>query len=302
MVKVAEYKGERVAARCLYSQIASEENREVFIKDMDMAARLHHQNILPLVGAVLEGEPVMIMELMPSNLRKVLDDGKLYNYQIATLALDIAAGLLFLHTTRPDPVLHGDIATAGVLVQKGVSNHWRAKLSDFMTARFFRSRIVSSENDLDREDSLSPGHERGVFTSPPRSTTPRITPPPLSMLHRSGKISGSDDDFINRRLSTRKQSQTAPDMLDTATLTLQRDVYCFGLVLVEICTGTPPLEVSFQFLTESITWSEMSGVVKLCTEHIPSNRPNMEAVLNKVKLIHRATTSRPSKFNMTVAS
>lgn len=299
VVKVAIYKGEKVAVRCLYSQITSEENRKVFVESMDIAAKMRHPSILPLIGAILEGEPVIITALMPSNLRKVLDVGKLYNYQIVNLALGIAEALLFLHTTRPDPVMHGDLTATSVLVEKEVGNQWRAKLSDFMTAKFFRSVIMASANDLDYEANFSPSHDR-VFASPPRSTTPRTTPPPLSMSNRNKRMSSSDAS-INRRLSGRKQSLTAPDVLDTATLTPQRDVYSFGLLLVEMCTGTPPLEVSFQFLTESITWSEMSGMVKLCTEYKPISRPNMDTVVRKMKTIHRATTSRPSKYNMTVA-
>lgn len=300
VVKVAEHNTERVAARCLYSHFPSEENRKVFMEGMDVVAKLRHPNLLPFIGAVLEGEHLIIaMELMPSNLRKVLDAGKLYNYQIATLALDIAVGLQFLHTTRPDPVVHGDIATTGVLVQKEVGNCWRAKLSDFMTAEYYRSVIMSSTSDLDRESSPS-----SAFTSPPRSTTPRTprtTPPPNSASYRT-RILSDGEGSASRQLSSRKTSLTAPDMLDATTLTLERDVYCFGLVLVEICTGTQPLEVSFQFLMESITWRDMSSMVKMCTELQPSSRPTMETVVNKMKFIHRATTSRPSKFNMTVAS
>ena len=296
MVKVAEYKAERVAARCLYSHL-SEDNRKVFMESMDVAAKLRHPNILPFIGAVIEGEHlIIVMELMPSSLRKVLDAGKLYNHQIATVALDIAAGLLFLHTTRPNPVVHGDIPSTGILVQKQVGNHWRAKLSDFMTAEYYRSIIMSSASDLDRESSPC-----SAFTSPPRSTTPRTTPPPYPTSQRS-RITSDGDGSAGRRLSSRKSSLAAPDMLDATTLTLERDVYCFGLILVEICTGTQPLEVSFQFLTESITWSEMSSMVKMCTELQPSSRPTMETIVTKLKFIHRAATSRPSKFNMTVAS
>lgn len=298
VVKVAEYNGERVAARCLYSQITSEENREVFIEGMDTAAKMRHPNILPLIGAVVQGEPIIITQLMPSNLRKVLDAGKLYNYQIASLALDIANGLLFLHTMRPDPVVHGDLTATSVLVQKDHGNHWHAKLSDFMTAKYFRDVVTASGSSLDRDSSLSPP---GVFAPLARSATPRTTPPPFTMSHRTRIMSGSDAS-INKRLSTRKQSLTAPDMLDASTLTLQRDVYSFGLILVEICTGTPPLEVSFQFLTESITWSEMTSMVKMCTEYQPSKRPSMVDVVKELKALHRTTTSRPSKFNMTVAS
>jgi serine/threonine protein kinase len=300
VVKVAEYKRESVAARCLYTHFPSEESRKLFMESMELAAKLRHPNILPLLGVVMEGEqPILVMELMPRNLRRVMDGGKLYNNQIATLAMDVAAGLHFLHTTQPEPVVHGDIPTTGILVQKEAGNCWRAKLSDFMTAKYYHDLIMSGHaNDMDSGSplSFSSSFERGALYSPTRST-PRTTPPPFAR----GKMGGSDAS-INKHVSNRKQTMTPPDMYETAALTPQRDIYCFGFVLVEICTGTPPLDVSLQFLTESITWSDMSSIVKLCTEHQPSNRPSIETVLNKLKYIHRTVTSRPSKFNMTLAS
>lgn len=296
VVRVAKYKGERVAARCLYSRIMSEDNRQVMMESMDVAAKMRHPNILPFIGAVLEGEPVIVTELMQTNLKKVLEIGKLYNYQAASIALDVASALLFLHTTRPEPIVHGDLTTTGVLLQKEVGNQWRAKLYDFMTAKFFRSVIMASENDLYRDGSFSPDNmSTSVFTSPTRAMTPRTTPPPLS--YRSRKISGSETS-LNRRLSSRKISQTAPDMMDSITLTEQRDVFSFGLLVVEMCTGTPPLGVSLQFLVESITWSEMSTMVKMCTEVEPSKRPTMDIVVKKLKGIHRAILARPSKHNV----
>lgn len=285
VVKVAKYKDKKVAARCLYSQVTSAENKKLLADTMDAVAKIRHPNILPLVGAVMEGEPMIVTDLMPTNLKKVLESGKLYNYQIATIALDVANALQFLHSTRPRPILHGDISTTGVLLQKEVGNQWRAKLYDFMTAEFFH-QIHS--NELDSSDA-------SVFASPARSssTTPRVTPPPLS--HHS-RLSGSDLS-LNRRLSSRKQS-VALDMLQPNNLTLERDVYTFGLLLVEMCTGTPPIGISLQFLIESITWNEMTAMVKLCTEYEPSKRPKMEFVVRKLKDIHHATVSRPSKLSM----
>ena len=290
VVKVANYQDKKVAARCLYSHI-SEENRHVFAKGMDMAAKIRHPNLLSLIGAVVEeGEPVLITDLMATNLKKVMEKGKLYNYQIATIALDVANALKFLHTTRPHPVVHGDVAVTSVLLQKEVGNQWRAKLYDYMTAEFFRQLVSANSTDSDDMSQHS-----DVFASPSRSTTPRVTPPPLT--HRSKILSGSDASLNNtRRLSTsRKLSVVAPDMLDSSTLTTERDVYTFGLLLVEMCTGTPPLGVSMQFLIESITWTEMTALVKLCVEFEPSKRPKMEFVVRKLKDIHHTTVSRPSK-------
>lgn len=295
VVRVATYRGDKVAARSLYSRIASEENQKVFVESMTTAAKMRHPNILPLLGVVLEGEPVILTELMPTNLRKVLDKGKLYNYQVASVALDVAEGLAFLHGSCPEPIAHGDIPASGVLLRKGSGNQWRAKLSDFMTARFFHSVITASGSDVSSDETALTSPSGGAT---PRATPPRSTPPPVSILYRNKKI--SDVSMGNRRLSAnRKLSQTAPDMTSLSPLTIQRDVYSYGLLLIELCTGTPPLEVSLQFLVESITWSEMAALVRLCMEFNPSHRPDMAAVLNKVKAVHQSVAAvKPSKLNL----
>ena len=293
VVRVANYKEERVAARCLYNQIASEDNRRVFIECMNMSAGIRHPNILSFIGAVLDRDIVIVTELMSSNLKKVLDMGKLKNYQIVNIALNVADALLFLHTTRPNPVFHGDLTNTSVLLEKSGGNLWRAKIGDFMTAKFFL-RIITGGGDSDREASMSPTFDSSVFL--PRATTPRVTPPPLS--YRSKQLSGSDLSLSSKRLSSRKLSQTAPDVLDTTILTAERDVYSFGLLLIEMCTGTTPLEVSLNFLIESITWTDMNALVKACTEYSSEKRPTMSTVVNTLRGIHHTTASRPSKFSL----
>ncbi len=293
VVRVATYEGQNVAARCFYRQSIHKESKKVFIESMEAAATLRHANILPLIGVVLEGEPVILTEIMPMNLKKVLDMGQLYNYQISSIALDVANALLFLHETKPNPLFHGDLPSTSVLVQKGADNLWRAKLYKFMLSKYARtSAVFSHQGSFDRDRSLSPTiQEEGVSTS--RSSTPRITPPPSLGYRR--KISGSDL-ALNRRPSSRKHSQTAPDILDPVTLTPQRDVYCFGLLIVEMCTGTQPLEVSLQFLVESITWSAMFSVVKSCTEFNTKMRPPMKSLVGTLQEIDRSFATRPVKF------
>lgn len=290
VVKLATYKGVDVAARCLFRRVVHSENRKTLVKDMDAVMKLRHPNLLPLLGVVLEEEPIILTELMPMNLRKVLDLGQLYNYQIASIALDVVSALQFLHAAKPNPLFHGDIPSSSVLVQKVPGNQWSVKLYKFMLSNFFRAnatKVLSTESSFDRDGSISPTDSR--------SSTPRVTPPPSFLGYRK-RLSGSDL-ALNRRMSSRKHSQTtAPDALDHTILTPERDVYSFGLLLVEMCTGTQPLEVSLQFLVESITWSEVFSIVKTCTEHNPKRRPTVDSLVATLTNIHHSFATRPAKF------
>ena len=59
-VSVAMFRGARVAAKCVHNQIVSPHNIQLFKREMDMAARIRHPNLLLFIGATLEGEMVIL--------------------------------------------------------------------------------------------------------------------------------------------------------------------------------------------------------------------------------------------------
>lgn len=295
IVREATYRGDRVAARCLYSKIISEDNFKVFIECLDTAAKLRHTNLLPFIGAILEGEPIIITELMPFNLKKVLEKkGQLLNHQIVGIALDVARALNFLHTTKPDPVTHGELTSTSVLLEQGRGNSWRAKLSDFMTAKFFK-QLITSGIEFDDRRSMSPSspgvNNLKLSTGASTATSSRSSRERRS---RSSSI-GSESGKMNRKISM----VTPPDILDPTNLTPKRDVYSYGLLLVEMCSGSAPQVISLPFLLESITWTEMNALIRDCIELDPESRPNMDDILPKIAEMHQSLSighgpSRPA--------
>ena len=137
-VKVAEFRGLQVAAKCLHAIIISDYNRQLFVREMSIAAKLRHPNLVQFIGATLEGEPVILTELMASSLRAVLERGPLQPAHITSVACDVARALNYLHLTRPDPILHRDVSSANVLLNPGPGGSWLAKLSDYGSANFTR--------------------------------------------------------------------------------------------------------------------------------------------------------------------
>ena len=137
-VKVAEFRGLQVAAKCLHTIIISDYNRQLFVREMSIAAKLRHPNLVQFIGATLEGEPVILTELMASSLRAVLERGPLEPAHITSIARDVARALNYLHLTRPDPILHRDVSSANVLLNPGPGGSWLAKLSDYGSANFTR--------------------------------------------------------------------------------------------------------------------------------------------------------------------
>ena len=132
-VKVAKFRGLRVAAKCLHEVILSPYNISVFTREMEIAAQVRHPNLLQFIGATRVGTTIILNELMPTSLRKELETGPLPYPAVLTISQDIACGLNYLHLFKPDPILHRDVSTANVLLTHGQCN-WRAKVSDYGSA------------------------------------------------------------------------------------------------------------------------------------------------------------------------
>ena len=133
-VSVAMFRGARVAAKCVHNWIVSPHNVQLFKREMDMAARIRHPNLLLFIGATLEGEMVILTELMPTSLRRELQR----EYQMSprltiSIGLDVARALNYLHLMQPHPLIHRDISSANILLESLPNSCWRAKVSDYGT-------------------------------------------------------------------------------------------------------------------------------------------------------------------------
>ena len=73
-VKVAEFRGVRVAAKVLFKQLQSPYYHNIFIREMNMASRVRHPNLVQFIGASMDTEMVILMELMPTSVRQHLAD------------------------------------------------------------------------------------------------------------------------------------------------------------------------------------------------------------------------------------
>ena len=138
-VSVATFRGVQVAAKTIHHQIISPHNIQLFRREMNMAARLRHPNLVQFIGATSEGNMVILTELMSTSLRAQFQlDGYLQPRFVMSISLDVARALNYLHQMRPDPIIHRDISSANVLLEPLLGGQWRAKLSDYGTVNLVR--------------------------------------------------------------------------------------------------------------------------------------------------------------------
>ena len=137
----ATFQGKRVAAKMLHNTLLSSKRfLELFLREMDVAVLCQHKNIVTFVGATLGDSPVILMELMDTNLRNAYRQEnnkiRISDHEMFRICHDIAAALNFLHTLS-DPVIHRDVSSANVLL-KQTNGKWLAKLGDFGTTKIQR--------------------------------------------------------------------------------------------------------------------------------------------------------------------
>ena len=148
-VKEATFRGCKVAVKCLHNELISDYNLQVFDREMTMAARCRHPNLLQFIGATNEGVPLIVTEIMHSSLRKKLERGEVSSEHIINISIGVACGLNYLHKTTPSPILHRDVSSVNVLLNPLPSNQWLAKLSDFGSFNFMReSQTVNAGNPV----------------------------------------------------------------------------------------------------------------------------------------------------------
>ena len=147
-MREGRFRGCLVAVKEIHDLILSDYNRGLFEREMTIASRCRHPNLLQFIGATNdEGSPLFVAELLDTSLRHVLHQRALNHDEIVILALDVSKGLNYLHLSRPLPIMHRDISSANVLLWRR-DDSWRAKLSDYGSANFLRQSMTVNAGAL----------------------------------------------------------------------------------------------------------------------------------------------------------
>ncbi|KAJ0089276.1 hypothetical protein Patl1_31607 [Pistacia atlantica] len=112
------------------------QGQKEFFTEIKLLSRLHHRNLVSLLGYCDEEEEQMLVyEFMPNGTLRDWLSGKakaFHNFGMRVrIALDSAKGILYLHTEANPPVFHRDIKASNILLD----SKFIAKVADFGLSR-----------------------------------------------------------------------------------------------------------------------------------------------------------------------
>ena len=156
-VVVGSFRGQDVAMKQLHSIISSSDYyRDLLRREISLMAKVRHPNLLLFMAAVLDSpsnSPIIITELMDTNLRQAYHNTLLTSNDVKLSILrDVSAALNYLHL-QPDPIIHRDVSSANVLLLALPNKKWRGKLSDFGSANLV-------------QHAITPGPGAAIYTAP----------------------------------------------------------------------------------------------------------------------------------------
>ncbi|CAL5032643.1 unnamed protein product [Urochloa decumbens] len=118
------------------AQKGSLQGSKEFFTEIELLSRLHHRNLVPLLGYCDEqDEQMLVYEFMPNGtLREHLSVRTKEPLDFPArlrIALGSSRGILYLHTEADPPIFHRDIKASNILLD----SKWVAKVADFGLSR-----------------------------------------------------------------------------------------------------------------------------------------------------------------------
>ncbi|CAI0408216.1 unnamed protein product, partial [Linum tenue] len=249
-----------------------------FFTEIELLSRLHHRNLVSLLGYCDEqGEQMLVYEYMPNGSIHDLLCGRHEKAASLgtrlTIALGAAKGILYLHAEADPPIIHRDIKANNILLDSKLT----PKVSDFGI-----SRLVPKTTDDETDDGYG---SYGESSSAPISTAVKGTP-----------------------------GYVDPEYFRSHKLTEKSDVYSMGIVLLELVSGMQPISHGKNIVREvSLAWEtgmmesivdrrlgpsyprgcayKFMGLGLRCSHDDPKARPTMSEVVRELEDLCSSMTS-----------
>ena len=154
VMKQGTYGGKTVAVKLPHQDLLNERLLERLKRETRLMIQVQHPNLIRIIAAVFDEAanrlrlpPMIITELLDTNLRSCYQRGRLQERNRMPVFLDIAYGLHYLHD-RQEPIIHRDVSAPNVLLKALPNGMWRAKVSDFGSANLARLSVTAGDGAI----------------------------------------------------------------------------------------------------------------------------------------------------------
>ncbi|CAI8597074.1 unnamed protein product [Vicia faba] len=243
------------------AQEGSLQGEKEFLTEISLLSRLHHRNLVSLVGYCdEEGEQMLVYEYMPNGTLRdhlsVTSKEPLTFITRLKIALGSAKGLMYLHNEADPPIFHRDVKASNILLDSKLS----AKVADFGLSR------LAPVPDM---EGIVPGHVSTVVKG-----TPGYLDPEYFLTH---KLTDKSDVYslgvvFLELLTGMHPISHGKNIVREVNLSYQAGVI---FSIIDERMGSYPSEHVEKFLTLAL---------KCCNDE-PDNRPKMAEVVRELENI-----------------
>ena len=114
-----------------------------FYRECDLLSKLYHPNVVEFIGVHFKGDKIsLIMERLYTDLYRFIDKEKHPSIPFSvktSILLDVSFGLSYLHSMKPEPIIHRDLTAQNILLTRDL----RAKIADLGVAKLLSTESKS---------------------------------------------------------------------------------------------------------------------------------------------------------------
>ncbi|XP_010244581.1 PREDICTED: probable LRR receptor-like serine/threonine-protein kinase At1g06840 isoform X2 [Nelumbo nucifera] len=237
------------------------QGQKEFLTEIELLSRLHHRNLVSLIGYCVEqGEQMLIYEFMPNGTLRdwlcVKAKERLSFGMRLHIALGSARGILYLHTEANPPIYHRDIKASNILLDSKLN----AKVADFGLSRLA---------PVPDEEGMMPGHISTIVKG-----TPGYLDPEYLLTH---KLTDKSDVYSLGVVFLELLTGMRPISHGKNIVREVNVAYQSGMThsILDKCMGSYPSKCIEKFVVLAL---------KCCMDK-PEARPSMSEVVRKLESI-----------------
>jgi len=257
----AKWKRTPVAAKT--DNELTNEDKKIIINELDTLIKIHHPNIVQILGYV-EQPFAIVMEYLPNKdlLHFIKQEKNINIKNKVNICIDVLRGLEYLHFRKPKSLIHRDIKPQNIVLTR--SGH--AKIADFGLSKFIDNKIKrnGSKDRLEMTES-----------------------PIISEMNLTGEDSSSDLTF---HVGSRRYM--SPEMRDNKGYDHKTDIWSAGIVFAELFENS-----RYDIYEEAITfvWKKTpTNIQNLINQHMLKKEPKERASSYELILLFETLHIRSS--------